>query len=125
MSVEGDAADILVAVQHGRQGERLGQGGSRGDGASLAGLQTGHALGIVAVDERDLDVLDDGHRHALDRLLRLVFDVDVETDLLAVVEHLAVQRQLQIQFAAGEGEALRHHRARLLRAGRQRGVLHL
>jgi hypothetical protein len=42
-----------------------------------------------------------------------------------VVEELAVERQLQVQLAARESEALGHHRARLLGAGRQRSVLHL
>lgn len=125
MTIEGDAADFLVAVDHGRQGERLGHGRTRGDGAALAGFQTGHALVVVAINQGDLDVLDDGHQDALDRFLGLVLDVDVEADLLAVVEELAVERQLQVQLAARESEALGHHRARLLGAGRQRSVLHL
>ncbi len=79
----------------------------------------------MAVDERNLHVLHDGDHDALDRLLGLVLDVHVEADLLVVVEELPVQRQLKIQLAAGESEALGDHRARLLGAGRQRGVLHL
>jgi len=124
-TVESDAADVLVAVEAGRQREGFGERSSRGDGAALAGLEVGHALVVVTVDQSDFHVLHHGHRESFDGLLGLVFDVDVEADLLVVVEHFPVERQLHIQFAAGEGEALADHRARLFGADRHRSELNL
>ena len=124
-AVESDAADVLVTVETGGQREGFGQRRSRRDGAALAGLEVGHALVVVAVDQSNLDVLHHSHGEAFDGFLGLVLDVDVEADLLVVVEHLAVERQLQVQFAVGEGEAFADHRARLFGADRQRSVLHL
>lgn len=42
-----------------------------------------------------------------------------------MVEHFAVERQLEVQFTAGEGEALADHRARLSGADGYRSVLDL
>lgn len=125
VAVEGDAADILVAVEHRSQGESLGHGRSRCDGTSFTGFQTGHALVVMTVDERDFNVLHDGHHDRLDRLLGLVLDIDIETDLVVVVEQFTVQSQLEIQLAARESKTFGHHRARLLGAGRERSELHL
>jgi len=42
-----------------------------------------------------------------------------------MVEHFAVERQLQVQFTVREGKALANHRAGLFSADRHRGVLNL
>lgn len=125
VAVESDAADVAVAVESGSQSEGLGHGSTGSDGASFAGFDGRHALVVVPVDQRDLDVLHHGHHDALDRFLRFVLNIHIEADGLVVIEELAFQSELHVELAARESEAFGNHGARLLGAGCQRSVLHL
>lgn len=58
VSVQGDAAAVLVVAAQGQQIEHLGESGARGDGASLAGLQLGDVLGELGVHHGHLAMLD-------------------------------------------------------------------
>ena len=96
----------------------------------------------MAVDDRDFYVLNDGnletekkrsaseerrvqlaapveketYDNPFDGFFRFVLDADAELDRLLVVEHFAIQRHLQTQFASGKSESFADHGARLFRA---------
>ena len=126
MSVESDSPDVFVeSVQHGSESEYFGHGRAWGDGTTFAGLQASDALAKVAVNQSDLNILDDSNHQAFNRLFRFVLHVDIEADLFVVIKQFAIQSQLQVEFAVGESEALGHHSTWLLGARSQRSVLHL
>lgn len=57
MSVESDAAAVLVATGEGHKVEDLGEGGAGGDRAALAGLQAGHMAGELSIHHSHFAVL--------------------------------------------------------------------
>lgn len=57
VSIQSDAALVLVVAAQGQQVEDLGEGGARGDGAALASLQLGDVLGELGVHHGHLAVL--------------------------------------------------------------------
>lgn len=59
MSIQSDSAAVLVAAGKGHEIEDLGEGGSGGDGAALAGLQAGDVAGELGVHHGNLTVLHD------------------------------------------------------------------
>lgn len=63
------------------------------------------------------------HLHVFDGLARAIVYDDLSSDPLAVVVDLLVERHLQVDLTAGEGEALRGHRAGQTEAALKRSML--
>lgn len=59
MSIQSDSTAVLVAAGKRHQIEDLGERGSGGDGAALAGLQAGDVAGELGVHHGHLAVLHD------------------------------------------------------------------